>query len=663
MASLSSLQDIPHEDTNLIGRLYLRGIEKGRRVSRMLQHQRQLVLHQVLDSSPPAGDKEKGGEGVQGRGEANLAAVPSSSSRTVKHPPPPFTTVGRAPGGAGGRGVVYDTTGSMTCLVDVGDVTLESVTSSKYSEVRQVFQLLALMGQSYYPENMHQMIIVNGGFIFRTLLNIVKLWLDPVTQKKFVLISSTNHYSVEDIINDVDHVHLASPIRASSPSSPFFSGVLDFPADLPLGGHSPPPTTATAKELSSLLSDTSRPSPHFSSGEAPDHQEDAKETEEDLLSASVPSRSPSTTATSTTSRSRTPATVSPTAEGKSGPPPGFPTGILCMSSSSVMKDALVTAEIAQRVGCPRGFISSSSSSLGGASNGYSPLFCLHHTSSSIKKDKKHFDLFTALTKYFPPHCIPSWYGGELPMVHTPFHYAELLQVGTSHDLSSWINDAGNERRCTGEDGGAGVQSVTTVTASPTSADQRCPFTVSRNPEEDVQSVVRDLVAQLQRYLPVPSSSPEPYSSSASVHVTERCHTKEGEIPKMKEEPQESNGFRFPPVSSPSPLSFVSHHASFLASKKERQYWESMRTVMQHPRFTEALDAVRTLAPAEILPDTLLLPMLYFNSRHSHSPTPTSSWKEFCQTYFTGGGGNVPVGPVTDVESELLGAFLAFKYRK
>nr|CAJ2469871.1 unnamed protein product [Leishmania braziliensis] len=157
--------------SNLLPRLYLRELEKGRRISRLLNHNQQHIIREVL--------RVQAGE------------TPTSTD------------------------TFRDNGGGATCLVDVGSVKVSHIASNKFKKVFKLFRLLSLMGQSFYPENMNRMIIINGGFVFNMLFKLVRPWLDPQTQKKIVLLSHTNKAALSELSGDLNH---ASPSSATSKS-------------------------------------------------------------------------------------------------------------------------------------------------------------------------------------------------------------------------------------------------------------------------------------------------------------------------------------------------------------------------------------------------------------------------------------------------------------
>lgn len=591
-----------HEDTNILGRLYLRGVEKGRRISRLLQRQAQRRL--------------SGSVGRRGRGQ-----VPSNAENEI----PRSTSTSSSC-------TIKDTSGSIMCLVDVADVQANIFTSSKYKEVKHVFEMLSLFGQTYYPENMHQMIIINGSFLFRVVYNLVKAWLDPVTEKKIVIISSTNHYSVDDLIQEVDQVYLTSPIRVSSPFFPSSSDQI-FPRASPLEER-----------------------------EEEERERTVGVEEERSRNKSSPPGDISTTAEETSCRLVNSTTIATSTRAGAGG---------TTSSIAPRLRALSTVELARKV-------LQNAASLLPPNTVEDSAFCRTHTSSRIKKDTKYYDLFHSLTKYLSKRWIPSWYGGELAVERISYHYGAILNVGWSPfppprhtPLVQSHSSSSASPSCTPP---SPASPIVFHLPSPSSggeswtSEKAGPTTTMAAPRVDEVTCIQYLTAQLASYLP-PTSPISVLSPSSPLLALPPALSPSSSLlllPNMNKE-QQSEG----DTALPHPLSFAFHHPRFLASKTEIQYWKSMESLMQHPRFSEALDAVLTFAPPEILPDTLLLPMLYYNHlhhQHHHSPTPTPStpvkmWDQFCQEYLTGGGGNVHIGEVTDVECEVFDTFLSYKNGK
>ncbi|KPA75166.1 hypothetical protein ABB37_08828 [Leptomonas pyrrhocoris] len=141
--------------SNMLTRVYLRVLEKGRRISRLLNYNQQHIIREGLGC---------------------LDGVKPTSADTF-----------------------MDNGSGTTCLVDVGCVKVSHITSSKCKRAFRLFRVLSMMGQSYFPENMNRMIIINGGFIFNMLFKIVRPWLDPQTQKKILLLSATNKASLDEL--------------------------------------------------------------------------------------------------------------------------------------------------------------------------------------------------------------------------------------------------------------------------------------------------------------------------------------------------------------------------------------------------------------------------------------------------------------------------------
>eukprot|EP00796_Vickermania_ingenoplastis_P000504 gene504-274_t len=412
-----------HDEKNLCVRLHLRSVEKGRRISRMLHHQQQHLLKSCGSWLAPqwAADAVKGY-----RSDA----------------------------------------GGTTCLVDVADISLGTFTAAKFDAVLKVFKIISLLGQSYYPENMHRMLIVNGGFVFRMLFKIVKPWLDPQTQKKIIVLSHTNKYTVDEFLDSSEEVHLSTPLAASPSSS--------MPLALPA---SPTSVTSAASSLSWTVNNFQH-------------------------------------------------------------------------SPSVVE--------------------------------------LESTPPRVRKDSKHFELFKSLHEYIPSIFIPAWYGGGLALRGCPLHYAHLL-----------------------------------------------------HPDADLLPYIEDLQAA---------------AATESPHVPEL------------------------------PLTFAAHNTLFLQDRREENYWRQMDTLQAHPRFREAADVVETVAPPEILPDTLLLSMLYYNgatrqralaaavrspTQHrdptawpgsKESPATTAAAPVWAYSHVPSTNPALAVGPVTDTECAVFGKFLEATYR-
>ncbi|KAG5509088.1 hypothetical protein JKF63_06096 [Porcisia hertigi] len=155
--------------TNLLSRLYLRQLEKGRRISRLLNYNQQHIIRKCL--------------------HVQTGAKPLSADTFMENG------------------------GGATCLVDVGCVKVSHLTSSKFKKALKLFRLLSLMGQSFYPENMSQMIIVNGGFVFKMLFKLIRPWLDPQTQQKILLLSATNKATPADFSSDSNNTPLDQATR------------------------------------------------------------------------------------------------------------------------------------------------------------------------------------------------------------------------------------------------------------------------------------------------------------------------------------------------------------------------------------------------------------------------------------------------------------------
>lgn len=156
--------------SNMLTRVYLRVLEKGRRISRLLNYNQQHIIREGL---------------------RYVGGVQPTSADTF-----------------------MDNGSGATCLVDVGSVKVAHITSSKCKRAFKLFRILSLIGQSYFPENMHRMIIMNGGFVFNMLFKLIRPWLDPQTQKKIILLSATNKAGLDELSgadsNNPSPSHVAS---------------------------------------------------------------------------------------------------------------------------------------------------------------------------------------------------------------------------------------------------------------------------------------------------------------------------------------------------------------------------------------------------------------------------------------------------------------------
>lgn len=622
-----------HDEMNFIARLYFRGMEKGRRISRLLHHAQQQAVDRHI-THYMAHHPSKGGSSPSHHTPSTTAGTTnaSSSSSSTTNPSRPLLS---------SSSPIYYASGSVTCLVDVSDVSVGTYTSSKYNEVVRTFKLLSLFGQSYYPDNMHRMIIINGGLIFRLLFKLIKPWLDPETQKKIIIVSSTNHYSVDELIENVDRIHLASPVRFASPLSPC-ANALEFPS------FAPEEKVVEREPSTALLASE----------------------------ASVPSTSPSDPSISSEEEDlKTTTTEDVGAEGN-----GPISTVEATSTAWQVARTLLAGDASSGEGTHPIPLAGS-------------LLLLSQTTPSIKKEQKYFDLFTSLSKFLPSTSIPSWYGGNLAMVFTPYHYGHLF--GASGTVPA-IAMPPSSRIGLAEVGMRSNEAVTSVVPPfifpPPQREGAAGVTLASYPttfqlpsllpqggkggERQTPLVrwtgeygcIQYFLSQLQQRMSVSFSSP---SSTSVIPLSEEETPKVEMTRETGKDTQETAAL----PTSISAFSFLRHHPAFLRSNVEKKYWQQWHTLLSHPRFSEALDAVMTFAPAEIVPDALFLPMLYANhlqrlqKKTSVEPTfssdssssTTSLWRSFCQQYLTGDGGNVCIGPVTDVECDVFNAFLHYRY--
>lgn len=79
-------------------------------------------------------------------------------------------------------------------------------------EIRKVFHLFRqslYVDENYYPERLGQMIVINPPIIFPILWNIVKHWLDPVTQTKIIVIKRGPE-TASQLLHHIDASNLPS---------------------------------------------------------------------------------------------------------------------------------------------------------------------------------------------------------------------------------------------------------------------------------------------------------------------------------------------------------------------------------------------------------------------------------------------------------------------
>ncbi len=83
-------------------------------------------------------------------------------------------------------GLLYDTD-RVTCLLDMALLSMAVLTNpSAMGFIKEMSHL----DQTYYPENMRYMLIVNGGWTFSSLYSLIKPWLDVRVQQKINFIGS-----------------------------------------------------------------------------------------------------------------------------------------------------------------------------------------------------------------------------------------------------------------------------------------------------------------------------------------------------------------------------------------------------------------------------------------------------------------------------------------
>ncbi len=82
--------------------------------------------------------------------------------------------------------------------MDLKKVSLFSLFTGK---VKKFSQVSIKITQDYYPEIMGQLMIINGGFLFKGIWKIVSGWLDPVTRNKINIISGSGKKELLKIID------------------------------------------------------------------------------------------------------------------------------------------------------------------------------------------------------------------------------------------------------------------------------------------------------------------------------------------------------------------------------------------------------------------------------------------------------------------------------
>ncbi|KAI8455099.1 CRAL-TRIO domain-containing protein [Phakopsora pachyrhizi] len=73
---------------------------------------------------------------------------------------------------------------------------LQGVGLGQFWKVKNYVQQASHLSQNYYPETMGKFYIVNSPYLFSTVWNWVKPWLDEVTVKKIMILDSSYHKSL-----------------------------------------------------------------------------------------------------------------------------------------------------------------------------------------------------------------------------------------------------------------------------------------------------------------------------------------------------------------------------------------------------------------------------------------------------------------------------------
>ncbi len=70
--------------------------------------------------------------------------------------------------------------------------------------------------QDNYPETIGKIFILNGGYFFKGIWNVVKIWIDPVTRKKISICTGSGKKELlEDIDEDQLHIDLGGKFEGS----------------------------------------------------------------------------------------------------------------------------------------------------------------------------------------------------------------------------------------------------------------------------------------------------------------------------------------------------------------------------------------------------------------------------------------------------------------
>jgi hypothetical protein len=69
-----------------------------------------------------------------------------------------------------------------------------SVTKHFSSKARDVLKPVFAQGANMYPECLWTLYLINSPFVFRTVWSVIKLWLDPMTVKKIVIVGGKSQY-------------------------------------------------------------------------------------------------------------------------------------------------------------------------------------------------------------------------------------------------------------------------------------------------------------------------------------------------------------------------------------------------------------------------------------------------------------------------------------
>ncbi|KAH7098042.1 CRAL-TRIO domain-containing protein [Auriculariales sp. MPI-PUGE-AT-0066] len=104
---------------------------------------------------------------------------------------------------------------------------LKGVGLGQFFQVKAYVGKVANIGQNYYPETMGKFYIINAPFLFSTVWNVVKGWLDPVTAAKIDILGSSykdkllQNIVPENLPTDLSGTCTCSPSCSLSDAGPW----------------------------------------------------------------------------------------------------------------------------------------------------------------------------------------------------------------------------------------------------------------------------------------------------------------------------------------------------------------------------------------------------------------------------------------------------------